>query len=804
MDKESLVRRVYKDIDFSGRSFKNETIEDCQFIRCILNGVDFSHARIKNTEFISCEMEHYHDADSSEINNQKSIIKIILMAFISVLIGFPLVGIMYTYIMYFMFYYPILKPYYGEIGNYNIFIFGASSMPVFVILGVIYIFGIYIYKYYKTKFTGSSMIKNFRRNLDHLDSDSYKNNNKTTATNFHNTIFENVYFNDIYFFAPVFAYSKGLETCNFNNCINTFSINIKKTSLKNKEFINKEIFKKWLKGSVNFLDIPIDIENKKNFMGFNLTYALKNKEDFFKKSDINEYVFRNTYIKNIDFSFSNIRGVDFRDSYIENVNYSNSIVGISNCKENKIIALVDIFLISSVLIIYGGCLKSIEFDGFYTIFNIPGYLFYYGGFLLFIINILKFIYFFITSNDNWVEKYFTSTVAKDDRSDNTNITLSPITTKYSNSILINVNFFNATLAGTIFKTLSSDRINLSHSKNLSEAIFNNKSRFSKLILINILSNNSIENNLSEIDLRNIGIEGINFQEKNLVGANLSGSLIKSCNFFKSNLSFTNLTNSELINCNLTGACIRSWNIDSSTKFTNIKCDYLYIENNVRIPHSGNFKGDDFEKYIRKFITHLELFFSDGISWSAFVDAFTQLQEENDTKLKVSSIESKNEGAYLVRTIAESNNSFDREELSKYFLELYEENLNKLLDSKFKQANREIIDFIQELAMQEKKVIINGSVGVVGDNTQITTMNVSPEYNKKIEEKITEILTVLGGEGVLDNDITIALNDLGQSVKEGKDVGDRYNKVLSMIKSSSDTLISSSKAVSLISKLAGFF
>ena len=104
---------------------------------------------------------------------------------------------------------------------------------------------------------------------------------------------------------------------------------------------------------------------------------------------------------------------------------------------------------------------------------------------------------------------------------------------------------------------------------------------------------------------------------------------------------------------LTGACIKDWNINNETIFDDVICDYVYLRRgrNERRPSdpNRNFEPGEFTKYIEKALNTVDLIFSDGIDWKAFLLSFSELQDRyGQENVGVQAIERKSGDAFVVR------------------------------------------------------------------------------------------------------------------------------------------------------------
>ena len=151
--------------------------------------------------------------------------------------------------------------------------------------------------------------------------------------------------------------------------------------------------------------------------------------------------------------------------------------------------------------------------------------------------------------------------------------------------------------------------------------------------------------------------------RNLIGVDLSGANLNNANLNSVNLNGANLNNTFLIatqalranfqGATLTGACLEDWNINSRTNLEGVICEYIYLKSNQRErrPHdpNQNFAPGEFTKLFQKALETVDLIFSDGIDWQAFLASLQKLQvESGDSELAIQAIERKSGGAFVVR------------------------------------------------------------------------------------------------------------------------------------------------------------
>ncbi|MEM7727297.1 MAG: pentapeptide repeat-containing protein [Cyanobacteria bacterium P01_A01_bin.45] len=219
--------------------------------------------------------------------------------------------------------------------------------------------------------------------------------------------------------------------------------------------------------------------------------------------------------------------------------------------------------------------------------------------------------------------------------------------------------------------------------------------------------------LSNIDLRDVSLKGADLSDVNLCHANLSEANLVNANLSNANLSNTNLSRvqalgTNLTKSNLTGACLEDWNINNDTKLDNVVCDYIYLKDNFkeRRPSAPDqiFNPGDLANLIQKISDTVDLIFSGGIDWQAFLTSFQDIQvEDGNRELIIQAIERKTNGAFVVRVEVPSNT--DKAEIERYFWQKY----NPILEAK----DREIKLLLQQTDFYSEQI-----QSIRKDNTRV--------------------------------------------------------------------------------------
>jgi uncharacterized protein YjbI with pentapeptide repeats len=267
-------------------------------------------------------------------------------------------------------------------------------------------------------------------------------------------------------------------------------------------------------------------------------------------------------------------------------------------------------------------------------------------------------------------------------------------------------------------------------------------------------------NLSGANLSGVNLSGVNLKEVDLStailigsilsGVNLSGKDLSGKDLSGANLSETNLSRIQALKTNFegatfTGACIEDWNINSQTNLNNVICDYLYLKKSKqeRRPHdpNKNFAPGEFTKLFQKALETVDLIFSEGIDWQAFLASFQKLQVEcGSDELAIQAIEKKSGGAFIIRV--EVPPDADKAEVEKYLKREYEIQLKDIearyrleLNAKdkeieiYKQQSADILELAKLAASRPINISQTQGNNMAGDrNIQMGSGN----YNERIK------------------------------------------------------------------------
>ncbi|NEO72927.1 pentapeptide repeat-containing protein [Moorena sp. SIO3H5] len=197
-------------------------------------------------------------------------------------------------------------------------------------------------------------------------------------------------------------------------------------------------------------------------------------------------------------------------------------------------------------------------------------------------------------------------------------------------------------------------------------------------------------NLSKADLSGANFHKADLTKTDLSGADLSGTDLSEANLTKANLREAYLIRTQALDCNFTeviftGACLEDWKINQGTKLKHVICEYAYLKYDYtqdtfieRRPRNEtqNFAPGEFTCLFQKALETVDLTFSDGIDWKAFLLSFQQLREEyGEEYLSIQAIEKKSSGSFLIRIEVPLDAS--KAEIERQAKTLYETKLSTL-------------------------------------------------------------------------------------------------------------------------------
>lgn len=127
-------------------------------------------------------------------------------------------------------------------------------------------------------------------------------------------------------------------------------------------------------------------------------------------------------------------------------------------------------------------------------------------------------------------------------------------------------------------------------------------------------------------------------DEDYTGANFNGASLRGANLTGAILAEVQALDADFTGATLTDACIQGWNINTNTRFKDVKCKRIYLKcsrdgNKIKCwepkPDSGEFKPGEFEKWIGEIQNTVDLIFREGLNWKAFIFSLAQTAIEHE-------------------------------------------------------------------------------------------------------------------------------------------------------------------------------
>ncbi|MEM9274385.1 MAG: pentapeptide repeat-containing protein [Cyanobacteria bacterium P01_F01_bin.143] len=309
-----------------------------------------------------------------------------------------------------------------------------------------------------------------------------------------------------------------------------------------------------------------------------------------------------------------------------------------------------------------------------------------------------------------------------------------------------------------------------------------------------LSSTNLRNaNLTYANLSSTNLTGADLTYADLSGANLSGANLRNANLTGVNLSRVQALAKSFKGTILTGACITDWIINSQTNLQNVKCDYIYLNKGSysslnrrwifkeRIPHDPDkiFAPGEFTQLFQKVLETVNLIFSEGIEWVAFLESFQQLQAEiKSEELSIQAIEKKSNGAFVIRV--EVPESANKAKIQKYLEREYEAKLlvieagyqkqlqakdeiiqikNEELVQAYREKSTDLLEVIKTMAGIKQTTNINNNPNMPTGNTYNQSGNIGIGHNQGNISGNTKIAGVINESA--QQDLTAAATEIQQ-------------------------------------------
>ncbi|NEO95087.1 MAG: pentapeptide repeat-containing protein, partial [Moorea sp. SIO3G5] len=304
----------------------------------------------------------------------------------------------------------------------------------------------------------------------------------------------------------------------------------------------------------------------------------------------------------------------------------------------------------------------------------------------------------------------------------------------------------------------------------------------------LVSGNGYNKSYVDANLRGANLKGANLNKANLRLADISEATLEDANLEWAILTEAQAIGTDFTHAYLTGACLEACNIDSTTRLTNIDCQYVFLLETAnsqgsreRRPHHPDrvFQPGDFEKLYKKIINTVQILLRNGVNPEAFRQAFQKIMAENPeiTHDSIQAIEKKGNDVLLTLEIPEAT---DKGKFERQFLAVYEARLEAAKQTALLEAershNQDIKEFVRaaltshqslnpiisltntakaDSDMSDKSQSFNiGNIdqsqaanptnfNIANDNArQVNTNNFTPEQTQSLAEAAAEIQQLL--------------------------------------------------------------
>ncbi|MEI2579853.1 pentapeptide repeat-containing protein [Scytonema sp. PRP1] len=251
-------------------------------------------------------------------------------------------------------------------------------------------------------------------------------------------------------------------------------------------------------------------------------------------------------------------------------------------------------------------------------------------------------------------------------------------TSFHNADLTDANFSQATLKSTNFCKAKLTRTCLQKVKMLDRVRAGTTYlKHAKLRQV-LITGQGQEKKFDNFDLREVNLKGANLADASFVSADLSEANLQDADLSRAKLVKTQLDGTDFTGSTLTGAYIEDWGITNKTKFTGVKCEYVYMKlptkdnpDPLRKPDNRQevFADGEFGDFIKPIFDTLDLYHNHGVDPRAIAISLKQLAEDNpQAELQIVGMEVKGENNFLLRAKTAPNT--DKSELSAKYFETY--------------------------------------------------------------------------------------------------------------------------------------
>jgi|GEM_PF-507114 len=337
---------------------------------------------------------------------------------------------------------------------------------------------------------------------------------------------------------------------------------------------------------------------------------------------------------------------------------------------------------------------------------------------------------------------------------------SAASTYFNGADLGNANFANAELQFTDFTDANCDLVNWQGVKfrscNLPKSIKTDQVRY----LCKNPDKGRAKNYTSD-DFHKTYLQNVDLVDAILSNTNFNGADLRGAKLINADLSNSQALGTDFSGATLTGARIANWGINPETKFENVICTYVYIDEagKERKPASGEFAEGDFALLVSEFTNTLDFLFKNEINFSAFQYAMQQMLIKNpevEISINQTKFLGQNKDA-LKRSYDVLNADADKSKLHVDFSESYD-----IYNHLHPEGNQLIRDLNHKVTYLEGEVRTLKAITAEKDERIIDLKEMSAGYKEIAKTQATKsndriIIGQIQGDPMSDKNQNISLN-----------------------------------------------
>lgn len=277
----------------------------------------------------------------------------------------------------------------------------------------------------------------------------------------------------------------------------------------------------------------------------------------------------------------------------------------------------------------------------------------------------------------------------------------------------------------------------------------------------------VRTQLTDVDLQNVDLRRNILIDANLTEANLQTADLRDCILVRAQVARADFSGADL-----TGICIEDWSVSSKTKFTDVRCEYIYrrYQDGQPIdlyPVDRNFEVGEFASLFQQPENELELVFKgEEFDYTALSLTFDKLQTDKpDLKLKLQGIEQRQD-LWVVKVTSDDPANVERriKEIQDAVYQGYEATTTRLENN---PLIRRIISDVANIKKTQEEIgeEVNQLAKRIGSNFYFlggTITNVTGAGEIKYTEASNQVRSLVTGDGHETQVVNTLLNQLRSS------------------------------------------